>query len=173
MDADEKLLEERKIALEEQKLQLARDQLQLEKRKSFWTPVSVMVSVLAAAGTISYGLYSVKATARSQFAIKTAELIFSSNDGGQMFAKAHIMADFYGDELPDSFQAKLADKKLQGDLQGLFPDVHMASKIELLKEIVAHPEDQEGILLRWEWMFPLDKPFLDEYRAAKAKGVKK
>lgn len=115
-------------------------------------------------------MYSLSSTARSQFALKTAELIFATQNYGQMIAKARVMAAFYPDELPSGFAAKLEDNDLLRDLAKQYPDSHMDSKIELLKEIVAHPEQEDKILLRWEWMFPDDKAFLDEYRAERANG---
>jgi hypothetical protein len=125
-------------------------------------------TVLLGCATLSYNAWSLLKTAKYQFAIKVADVIFSSNTAAHGLGKAGAMDELFGDELPSTFTRKIRDKEFLDQYMAHFSrrDEHLDAKKEVLKLIVEHPKEEKQILDKWQRMFPWDATWLDEYRGS-------
>ena len=178
MDADQKLIEEQKLeiermklATEQQKLELERDRGRRESRNLRLTLLSLVAAVLIASMTVGYGAWSVLRTARSQFATKVADLVFSTNDPGIAIGKAQATDELFQEELSPQFVKKTQDPEFVKHFTERYPplDPNLEHKMDLIKMIVNQPGKEKEILDVWEAMFSGDKAWLDEFHAARKK----
>jgi len=162
MDAKQQLIQGQKLEPEN----FEREKLGLKRKQLMWTTISIVFTVSIACATLAYNAWSVRKTAQSQFAIKVADIIFSSDKAGLGLGKARAIDELFSDELPPSFARRVRDKEFLDRYMAHFsrPNEYLDSKKELLKLIVEHPKEEKEILDKWERMFPWEKTWLDEYR---------
>ncbi len=107
-------LEERKLSLEEKKLEIEKEKLKVERLKAWTTGGSIVISLLIAALTISFGVWSQhKQTmtqidlqdkqAKSQFEIKAAEIVMNTNTPRVTHNKAKALLALFPERLPKNF----------------------------------------------------------------------
>ena len=118
-------LEERKLALEETKVEIEFEKLRVERLKGWTTGGSIVMSLLIAALTIAFGMWSQhrqvmtqidlqnrqskaqldlqEMSARSQFEIKAAEVVMDTNIPGVTHNKAKALLALFPGRLPENF----------------------------------------------------------------------
>jgi hypothetical protein len=126
-------LEERKLALEEKKLELEKERVRLERLNARTTRSSIVISVLIAALTIAFGVWSQykqamtqlaiqdkqatsqleleEKTAKSQFEIKAAEIVMNTDIPGVTRHKAKALLALFPEKLPSNFAASFDPDK--------------------------------------------------------------
>jgi hypothetical protein len=108
--------EREKIMIEREKLNIEREKLKLERFKSWWTGISIVIPIIVAVAGIFFSIWSLNQQAklqseiqaqqeRSQFEIKAAEIVMSSEGPIKAQAKARALANLFPDRLPPNFAA--------------------------------------------------------------------
>ena len=144
--------------------------LKSEKTKTIWTAAAVIVSVLSAAGTIAYNVYSLRQTAEDQLMTKVVEITFNAESPDAAASKAAGIAYLYGDHLPQDIRAKLVDREavIQTLTSNLGKGPAPETRKEVLRMVLAAKPDQEGRILKtWKRMFSGDKEWIDAFAKAK------
>lgn len=95
--------EEEKLEIERQKLALESRKVEIELSKSKWTAISVMVSLIAALGTIVYGLYSTNHQSQTAFEVELAKAIASSESPGDALGRARFFMKLFPNRLAKTF----------------------------------------------------------------------
>lgn len=118
-------IEEKKLALEEKKVEIEFEKLRVERLKGWTTGGSIVISLLIAALTLAFGIWSqhkqvmtqidlqnrqAKAqlelqeqNAKAQFEIKAAEIVMNTNSPRVTRNKAQALANLFPDHLPSNF----------------------------------------------------------------------
>lgn len=107
-------LEERKLEIEEKKLELEKEKISLERLNAWTTRSSVVISILIAALTVSFGVWSQHKQvmtqlaiqdkqAKSQFEIKAAEIVMNTDIPGVTYNKAKALLALFPEMLPPNF----------------------------------------------------------------------
>ena len=110
--------------------------------------------MIVALFTIVYGVWSLRATAQSQFETKVAELAMTGPDPDAARNRARILANWFQESLPRNINNRLENFKPEDF--GIVGDPAFESKKEVFNMIVAHPERREEILKTWGALFPGD-----------------
>jgi hypothetical protein len=92
-------VEERKLDIERQKLDVEREKLKLERTKARATGWSIAVSVLAAAGTIGFGLWSSYKQAESQFQLEVAKSVMQGTTSADIVGKLEFFRRIFPERL--------------------------------------------------------------------------
>lgn len=112
-------------SLEYEKLELEREKIRLERFKVWWTGISIMVPLLVAAVSISFGMWTQSQQAkfqselqvqqaklqlelqsqqaRSQFELKAAEIVMNTPSPIGAQTKARALANLFSERLPKNF----------------------------------------------------------------------
>jgi hypothetical protein len=112
-------------SLEYEKLELEREKVRLERFKVWWTGISIMVPLLVAAVSISFGMWTQSQQAklqseiqaqqakvqlelqdrqaRSQFELKAAEIVMNTETPLGALTKARALANMFPERLPKNF----------------------------------------------------------------------
>jgi len=115
-------VEREKVMIEREKLQIERERLKLERFKSWWTSASIIIPIVVAATGIAFSVWSLNQQARtqsaiqaqqakSQFEIKAAEIVMSSEGPIRAHAKAKALAELFPDRLPENFAASFEPER--------------------------------------------------------------
>jgi len=143
-------LEREKMELERQRVLLEQERLKVDRFKAWWTGISILIPLLVAAATMAFNTWSQVQQAQSEFELQAAEIV--TNTSGPIGArnKARALAALFSDRLPESFAnfAEAFDPDLYGG-----SNVSDAKK-ELLRWIIANPEQKEEIVEMWIELFP-------------------
>jgi hypothetical protein len=111
--------------LEYEKLELEREKIRLERFKVWWTGISIMVPLLVAGVSISFGIWTQSQQtkfqaelqaqqaklqlelqdkqARSQFELKAAEIVMNTESPLGALTKARALATLFPERLPNNF----------------------------------------------------------------------
>lgn len=139
------------VHLEREKIELEREKLKVERQKTQWAAVGSIIPIVVALGTIVYGIWSLRATAQSQFETKVAELALAAPDPDAAKARAQILAVWFQDSLPKDMNARLESFKPED-----FGNPDADSKKELFKAIAEHPDKRNELIETWKALFPDD-----------------
>ncbi len=148
----ETILKERELQIEEQKIALEREKLLVEHVKARWAAVAAVLPIVAALGTIIYGVWSLRETAITQFQMKLAEIALSAPDPGQAQNRARIVANWFRGSFPTDVQQRLQNFKPEE-----YGNVDADSKKELFKAIAQHPDHGMELVAAWKVLFPGDE----------------
>ena len=147
-------IEKAKLALEQEKLEVERYKARLERSKTLWTAMSVVASILVAAGTIVYGAWSLRKTAEANFVTKAAEIALQGPSPWEARNRARTIAALFGDMLPPRFVERF--EKTDPSRFGSEGDETIPSKKELIKLLAERPSQRAQILRDWRSVFPGD-----------------
>jgi hypothetical protein len=111
-------IEREKVAVEREKLTLEREKLGFERErqkestsieadKLKWAAIGTMIPILAALGTLWYGIYSVKRTVSAQLATKLAELALGGSGSWEIVNRARFATHLFSELLPPEFINKV------------------------------------------------------------------
>lgn len=146
-------MEDHEEVIEKEKLALEKDKLRVERFKAWWTGASVLGSVLIAASTFGFGVWSQHQTAQAQFEIKAAEIALNTENPSATKNKSEVLAQLFPKRLPPEFGKQFnPDQFSEPD-----PEADIASKKELLKLLAEKPERRAQIIKDWKALFPDDK----------------
>jgi hypothetical protein len=144
----------RELDLEERKLEVEKEKLAVERTKARWAAIAAIVPAVVAFGTISYGVWSLNETAKTQFETKLIEIAMQGQGPIEAINRAGLVAEMFGEYLPKDFVARL--NKVDPESLGRLGDPTAAAKKELLKLLADHPTNQQKIITNWEALFPGD-----------------
>jgi len=158
--------------IEQQKLEIERQKLRAEHRKTTWTNVSILTSVLVAGATISFSMWNVRSAAQSQLQSEAVKLMFAGEDTGSAVGKGQAMVRLLSGSLPPGLEKKLQDP---GWLKAFFTDFpkrdpRYDQKLELIKLLAANTNNQSQIVKIWRRMFPQDEWVEEALRTAVVSG---
>lgn len=91
--------------IEERKLKLEHAKLKMEGQRTLLTAGSVSVSLLAACGTIIYGLWSTHEQAKLAFELEAARSVMSAPNPDEAKGRAMFFAKLFPHRLPSNFSA--------------------------------------------------------------------
>lgn len=151
-------LELQKLQVEKQKLELetwkAHAQYELDAQKAhdervrtIWTALSIVVSFLAGAGTLLFGIISQRSQAKLQFEMKAAEIVMDSKGPRAARTRAALLHKLFPTRLPEDLSATINVKEL--------PTSSTESRKELLK-MLAEKSTPSEIIRYWLQIFPGD-----------------
>lgn len=129
--------EERKFTLEEKKLELEMQKIKIERFKGWATGGSIVISLLIAAVTIAFGIWSQHKQvmmqialqdkqAKSQFEIQAAEIVMNTDTPGVTHNKAKALLALFPDTLPKNFAESFDPSKYVGEYPEIFGNVPQA-----------------------------------------------
>jgi hypothetical protein len=162
---DDGTLRQNQYALELQKLQVEKQKLELESWKShaqyeldtqkahdervrtIWTALSIVVSFLAGAGTLLFGILSQRSQAKLQFEMKAAEIVMDSKGPRAARTRAALLHKLFPTRLPHDLSATINVKDLRTSTT--------ESRKELLK-MLAEKSTPSEIVKYWLQIFPGD-----------------
>jgi len=142
---DEHDLEVQKIAIEREKLQIERAKLKIERSKAWWSGVPI----LAVAATIGFGIWQQHQQARTEFELKTAEIVMNTDNPDVTRNKATALIGLFPGELPADLPKRVDPDKFAVDQTDLSSD--------LFDVISAHMTDAPAILALWRIVHPDDQ----------------
>jgi hypothetical protein len=144
--------QEPRYDLEVEKLKLEKEKLKVERMKAIWSAISIVVPLIAATATIFYGIWSQRQQASSQFEIKAAELVMSTESPLQAKDKAKALRALF----PDRISQEFCDSFNPGNFPNYSPDI-IGAKQELLRMLVGKSQkEKQEILSVWKKLFPDD-----------------
>jgi hypothetical protein len=147
-------LNKRQVELEEGKLEVEREKLFLERTKARWAATSAIVPAVVAFGTIIYGVWSLRETAKTQFETKLVEIAMQGPGPEEAISRAALVGRVFGEYLPTDFESRLA--KIDTASLGNSGDPTVPAKKELLKLLADHPANRQAIIASWRALFPGD-----------------
>jgi hypothetical protein len=145
-------LERERMDLERQRILLEQERLKVDRFKSWWTGISILIPLLVAAVTVAFNTWSQVQQAQSEFELKAAEIVMNASGPAEARNKARALAALFPDRLSENFAgfAEAFDPDLYGG-----PDAEV--KKELLRWIIANPEQKQEIVEMWVEVFPDDE----------------
>ena len=93
--------------LERAKLEMEYKRIEVEKFKAWGTVISIPISLIVAAITIVYGVWSQNNRAQIAFEIKAAEIVMSAKSPQSAANKAEVLSDLFPARLPSNFEEAL------------------------------------------------------------------
>jgi hypothetical protein len=164
-------IEREKVAVEREKLTLEREKLAIEQEKQKesisieadklkWAAIGATIPILAALGTLGYGIYSVKRTVSAQLATKLAELALGGKGSFEIVHRAQFATDLFSDLLPPDFINKVA--KMDPSKISAGP----SRKSVILELLAEHPAQRDQILADFKATYG-DDGWIDKLRAGK------
>jgi hypothetical protein len=142
-------IERDKLKIEYEKIAVENRKLEVELKQSKWTALSVVVSLLAILGTVSYGLWNTYQQAKFAFQAEIAKGIIASQDPEEANAKAQFFIELFPDKLPQIF-AKQVDPSRWSNALG------WRGRLALFQTIAKGLTADQAITL-WRQLFPEDK----------------
>jgi hypothetical protein len=153
-------LEKEKLQIEREKLKLEQEKTNLEYSKARWTAGSIIVSVVAAAGTIGFGLWSTYKQAESQFQVEVAKSIMQGTTTYDMAGRLEFYKRIFPGRLPPTFAQSPTKVESEDSLI-------LAGKKEFFRTVVSREMSPTQALDLWVALFPGDKwPKFDNVAAA-------
>jgi hypothetical protein len=141
-------LEWKRLELEQQRVRIEREKLAIEQYKARWTGISIFIPLLVIALTIIFNLWNQAQQARTDFALKAADIVLGAGTPSEAAAKAKALQNLFPERLPANFAESFRAKDYSG------PSV--ATKKELLNLLIGHPDQKQEILRLWGLLFPAD-----------------
>jgi hypothetical protein len=121
-----------------------------EARKARMEVVKAAITGASLLIPLLIGIYTVRAQARASFELKAAETVMDSHGPFATRRKADVLRALFPKRLPSDF----AQSFEPGEYAARGPSSE--SKLELLKLIVAHPNQEQEIVQLWRRMYPDD-----------------
>lgn len=149
-------LEREKMELERQRILLEQERLKVDRFKAWWTGISILIPLLVAAATMAFNTCSQVQQAQSEFMLQAAEIVTDTSGPVGARNKARALAALFPDRLPESFAnfAEAFDPDLYGG-SNISDEKNVSDeKKELLRWIIANPEQKEEIVEMWIELFP-------------------
>jgi hypothetical protein len=142
-------IEVKKLDIENKKLEIEQRKLEIELSKVKWTAISIAVTILAALGTIAYGVYSIAEQATLTFQLEAAKSVIASKNTAAAVSQADFLRDVFSDSLPPHFLAKLDVKN--------FPDApNVAAKWDFLQLLSSRGLKPDQTAQLYHVLFPDD-----------------
>jgi hypothetical protein len=132
--------------VELQKLAIEWDKLDLERKKARWTFWSIIVSVVAAAGTIGFGLWSTYKQAESQFQVEVAKSIMQGTTTYDMAGRLEFYKRMFPERVPPTFAQSPMEVKSEDSLI-------LAGKKEFFRTVVSREMSPTQALDLWVALF--------------------
>jgi hypothetical protein len=143
-------LELKRLEIEKRKLEIEERKAEIENLKVKWAAISIAVTMLAALGTIAYGVYSIGQQAKLTFQLEAAKTVMASKNTAGAITQANFLRDVFSDNLPPKFLSKL-------DLRD-FPDApNVEAKWEFLTLVSSRGLKPDQTAQFYRVLFPDDK----------------
>lgn len=135
--------------LEKQRLEVERQRLELERKRLDMERTNRLVTLGAVAVPLVVAWLTLRAQARSAFDLKAAELVLGAPSPWAAEARAAVLQQLFPRRLPANF-AQSFDKRN-------FPGARKYEmKLEILRQLIEHPDRKGAILEDWQRAFPGD-----------------
>lgn len=133
------------VAIEREKLLLERTRIRGEERRTVWTSISVVVSLLAALGTVIFGVWSIKEQAKIQFRTEALKSIMAAPSETERMDTAEQLQQMFPHEM-EGFAPTIKDR----------PDAHVLAEQRALFNALAQKQDLKApeVLALWLAIFP-------------------
>lgn len=128
--------------------EIERKKLDSERNKTRWTGMSILGSVTIAAASILGTAYLQNEAAKTQFALKAAEIVLHSDDPEVNANKAIRFQNLFPNRMPAAWGAKFDWTK--------YADENDDMKREVAKLVIEHPERKNQIIETYEVLFDED-----------------
>ncbi|MHB9074223.1 MAG: hypothetical protein ACYC6G_11940 [Desulfobaccales bacterium] len=93
--------------LERAKLRIECERIKIDRSKTKWTAISILIPIFATIATICFGIYNFANQARNDFEIKAVEIVMNSPSPQVALNKAHVLVEMFPDRLPTNFVQSL------------------------------------------------------------------
>ena len=125
-----------------------------EDKKAWIAALGTGVPILLGLLTLTVSIYSVKKTVFAQFATKAAELALQGERVDEVINRANLLAKMYPELLPKDFLGGLGQID-PGEIGRIFtqPTFPIALRVEVIKLLVANPQQREQILTDFQNLF--------------------
>jgi hypothetical protein len=129
--------------------------IEIDRNKFKWTVISVIVAGASIAASAAVGAIGIRETAnlqgeaaRTQFALKAAELVLQSDDPAVNANKAHRFQVLFPEQMQPDWPDRLDWKK--------FTDENDDMKIGLVKLLAKQPKERSTIIAEYRQLFGSD-----------------
>src|ERR1700733_8321100 len=98
-------------------LQIELEKLTIEKQKIKWTAISVMIPLLAAIGTVAYGIWNTHELEKANFQLEAAKSVMQAPSLSDSLGRAKLLTKLFPDKLPKNFfpEIDLTGIAIKGD----------------------------------------------------------
>ena len=93
--------------LERAKLRIEYERIKIDRYKTKWTAISILIPIFATITTICFGIYNFANQARKDFEIKAVEIVMNSPSPQVALNKAYVLVEMFPDRLPANFVQSL------------------------------------------------------------------
>jgi len=150
-------IEEKKLEIEKEKLAIEIRKLSLEHSKARWTAFSVVVPLIAAIGTVFFGLWSAHEQALSNFQLEAAKSIMQAPSPDEAVNRGRFFSALFPNKIPANFVQPANALKM-----GIGGGDDTPSKKEFIKLLAARGLNPKQTAELWRTIFDLDEWAKDE-----------
>ena len=144
---------------------LKKEQLRLEMIKAWLTAGSILFPLVIAILTIYLQMRMARKQkeleAETAFKLKAAEIVLNSKSPAAARSRAKALSQLFPSYIPNDFAASFDST--------ILPGTRRDDKSELLKLLVAYPEQRSMIIRSWKSLFPWDEEWVNDL--SKASGI--
>jgi hypothetical protein len=94
-------------SLDAKALDIELQKLTLERTKVRWTAISVMIPLLAAIGTVAFGIWSTRQQEQSSFQLEVAKSVMTASSPSEAIFRRDMLSRTFADRLPPKFLPKI------------------------------------------------------------------